>query len=120
MKKITSCLLLFIYTSGLLSPISPIISDVLAHTFWRVQHMATVHCVNGKYHVHYELYKAADKNSGNKGNSSNKADETISIHIQSNEKSSHFFFPGEVVHTWVGFWLENPFIKMSGPPPKVA
>ena len=51
MKKITSYLLLFIYVNGLLFQVSPIINDILAHTFWRMNHLATVHCVNGKYHV---------------------------------------------------------------------
>ena len=118
MKKITSKILLYIYAIGLLAPVSPILTDVLAHTFWRAQHMATVHCENGKYHVHYELYNAGKKDS--KGNSSAKSDETISIHILSNQKDLQFSFKNEEVHTWVGFWLENPFIKIGAPPPKVA
>ena len=118
MLKFTSKFLLFIYLCGLLAPASPIISDVLAHTFWRAQHMATVHCVNGKYHVHYELYNAGKKD--NKGNTSLKSDETISIHILPTEKGISFHFGNDIVHTWVRFWSENPFIKITGPPPELV
>ncbi len=119
MKKITACILLFIYANGLFAQVSPIMADVLAHTFWRAQHMATVHCENGKYHVHYELYKAADK-SGDKKATSNKSDETVSIHIQPVGKPLQFSFQKEPVHTRIGFWLQNPFIKISGPPPRLT
>lgn len=118
MKKITSYILLFIYSSGLLVPISPVISDVLAHTFWRAQHLATVHCVNGKYHVHYELYKAGKSDS--KGNNSVKSDETLSIHIQPMGNSLLFSFSKEVIHEWKGEELPPPFVKISGPPPRCA
>jgi hypothetical protein len=118
MHKITSYLLLFIYANGLLAPVSPVINDMLAHAFWRAQHMATVHCVDGKYHVHYELYNAGKKD--NKANSSFKSDETISIHIRANEKDLLFSFLKEVMQIREGVWLENPFVKISSPPPKVA
>lgn len=118
MKIITSKILLYIYAIGLLAPVSPILTDVLAHTFWRAQHMATIHCLNGKYHVHYELYKSGKTES--KGNSSVKSDETISIHITCNQKGLQFYFRKEAIHRWSGFWLENPFIKIISPPPRVA
>jgi hypothetical protein len=118
MRKITSYLLLFIYANGLLAPVSPIIGDVMAHAFWRAQHMATVHCVNGKYHVHYELYNTGKKD--NKGNSTVKADEAISIHIQPDEKELLFTFRKEIIQIREGVWLQNPFIKISSPPPRIA
>jgi hypothetical protein len=118
MKKITSYILLFIYANSLSAQVSPIIMDVLAHTFWRAQHMATVHCVNGKYHVHYELYKSGKTDS--KGNNQAKSDEVVSVHIQPDKKGLNFSFREEEVNTWEGIWFENPFIKICGPPPKVA
>jgi len=118
MKKIIACILLFIYANGLFAQVSPIIGDVLAHTFWRAQHMATVHCVNGKYHVHYQLYKAGK--SDGKGNNQVKSDETISLHIQPAGKTVQFSFSKEVVHICEGLWFENPFVKISSPPPRCA
>ncbi|MEP6616106.1 MAG: hypothetical protein ABJA57_05980 [Ginsengibacter sp.] len=40
----------------------------MAHLFWYSEHIATVHCVNGKYHVHYEVMDAARKTSSEKSN----------------------------------------------------
>jgi hypothetical protein len=119
MKKITSKILLYIYAIGLLAPVSPIITDVLAHTFWRAQHMATVHCVNGKYHVHYELYKANSTNSG-KGNSTVKADETISIHLQPGNDCIPFTFTQESIIIDNGQRINDPFIKINSQPPELT
>lgn len=59
--KTISQLLLLVYAFGVLKPLSPIINDVLAHTFWKMQHIATVHYENGKYHVHTELAEEGKK-----------------------------------------------------------
>jgi hypothetical protein len=118
MRKITAYILLFLYINGLLTQVSPIINDVLAHTFWRMNHLATVHCVNGKYHVHYELYKAG--NAADKKGSPVKSDETYSFHIQPNDRGMLFTFNKEILFTREGVWLQPPVIRISGPPPKIV
>jgi hypothetical protein len=42
----------------------PYLSDLIAHTFYNAEHVKTVHFENGKYHVHHELVKLAQKNTG--------------------------------------------------------
>ena len=86
MKKITTVILLVCYAMALIKPITPVIGDILAHTFWRAQHMATVHFENGKYHVHYALQAAAKEDNGNKKSSSVKVDETLDIHLVVNNQ----------------------------------
>lgn len=49
--------MLFIYVFALLKPLTPILSDFLAHTFWQQDHITSVHFENGKYHMHVELAK---------------------------------------------------------------
>jgi hypothetical protein len=51
----------------LVKPFFPIILDLLAHTFWYSQHMATVHYEHGKFHVHYEYMLEAKKSASDKG-----------------------------------------------------
>ena len=80
--------------------------------------MATVHCENGKYHVHYELYKAGK--TENKGNSAVKSDEAISLHIQPMGNTLQFSFSKEVIHEWKGGLLSSPFVKINSPPPRFA
>ncbi len=51
--------LIIAYALFLLKPVMPILLDGLAHTFYKSVHIAVVHRVHGKEHVHYELRKAA-------------------------------------------------------------
>ncbi|PBQ30428.1 hypothetical protein CNR22_01155 [Sphingobacteriaceae bacterium] len=61
MKKLFIYLALSVYAFAQLKPLAVVVEDVLAHTFWKVQHMATVHYENGHYHVHTELKDIAEK-----------------------------------------------------------
>jgi hypothetical protein len=80
MKKALLYLLLFAYSTIVLKPVLPTISDTLAHIFWYSEHMATVHYEHGKYHVHLEYTEAAKKGYPEKNNTL-KEDESISIHL---------------------------------------
>jgi hypothetical protein len=42
-----------------LKPVTAVVQDIIAHTFFKMQHLATIHYENGKYHVHTELEKIA-------------------------------------------------------------
>ena len=53
--------LLYIYGFALLKPILPIANDIIAHAFFKIQHLSTIHIENGKYHVHQELAVEEDK-----------------------------------------------------------
>lgn len=61
-----------------------VVEDVLAHTFWKAQHMATVHFENGHYHIHTELAdisKKENKASQEKSSSSEKSNENVKQNI---------------------------------------
>ena len=105
-----------------LKPIVVVVEDVLAHTFWKMQHMATVHFENGHYHLHNELSDISEKenkNSQEKTPSSQKTNETISSHIvqqfdfqfENNLSSSqkHVASQKDVI---------SVFIKINSPPPE--
>ena len=119
MKKITSYILLFIYANGLLAPVSPIVNDALAHMFWRAQHMATVHCVNGQFHVHYEIYRESTNSNKDKSNTI-KSDEAFSIHIKPQSNVTEFTFWSKSFDLKDKTNSDNPFIRINAPPPKAA
>lgn len=50
----------------MLKPVTPYISDAVAHVFFYAQHMATVHYQNGKFHVHREIIDNAKKTASDK------------------------------------------------------
>ncbi|HXB10947.1 MAG TPA: hypothetical protein VNZ45_03095 [Bacteroidia bacterium] len=119
MKKITAIILFVCYAMALIRPITPVIGDVIAHTFWRAQHMATVHFENGQYHVHYALATAAKEDYGNKKSSSVKVDETLDTHIIVNngitlatDQTKLTFLPYTLGH------CSSAFPVRDAPPPK--
>jgi len=80
-KRIFIYLLLAMYVFGLVKPVLPLAKDFVAHTFFKLDHLATVHYENGKFHVHAELMEesAGDEDMG-KG-SLPSAHESFSSHI---------------------------------------
>ena len=47
-----------------LKPLIYLSQDLVAHAFYKMEHLATIHYENGEYHLHNELKKTAD-NSDN-------------------------------------------------------
>jgi hypothetical protein len=90
-KKVLIMMLLFIYAFGLIKPVLPLVKDVLAHTFFKKSHMATVHYENGRYHLHMELSDEAQKNES-KQNPSFSDNEVLVSHIKSDELGLQHFF----------------------------
>jgi hypothetical protein len=64
MKNFLLYLFFFTYSASILKPCVPYLSDIISHTFYYAEHVKTVHFENGKYHVHHELVKMAQKNTG--------------------------------------------------------
>lgn len=60
-QKIMVYTLIGIYTFALIRPIIPVAKDMIAHIFFEIDHIATVHYENGKYHVHKELLKNGEQ-----------------------------------------------------------
>jgi len=80
--------------------------------------MATVHCVNGQFHVHYELYKEGTNNK-DKSNSV-KSNEVLSIHILPNSSVTEFTFWSNNINLRDKTNSDNPFIRINAPPPKAS
>ncbi len=72
--RFLSKLLLFSYALFMLKPALPVISDFLAHTFYKEIHLKIVHRLNGKEHVHYELCKLSKEGEKQKATGKWKAD----------------------------------------------
>jgi hypothetical protein len=110
---------LCIYSFAVIKPVLPIANDIIAHTFYKMQHMATVHFENGKYHIHAELARESDQQKDSKGNIPASAYETVTHHISSDKTEfikyasspEAVIFPSD----------EHPhdaFIRLTNPPPE--
>ncbi|TDH28889.1 hypothetical protein EXU57_02115 [Segetibacter sp. 3557_3] len=60
MKKLLTYIVLYAYLVMLVKPVLPIFSDLIAHTFYRLEHISVVHQHNGVYHVDKELEDASE------------------------------------------------------------
>lgn len=63
-----SYIVLFAYTFFIVAPIFPLLSDLIAHTFWEQEHLSTAHHRYGNNHVGIEIQQAekrADTNATN-------------------------------------------------------
>lgn len=74
------------YAFGLIKPVLPLVNDLVQHTFNKMEHMATVHYENGKYHVHTELQQEAQKSEPQKTPAFSN-DDTLSTHLQAESLS---------------------------------
>jgi hypothetical protein len=81
MKKAALYILLLSYTTVMLKPVAPYISDLAAHVFYNSKHMSTVHYENGKLHVHKEIVDNAKKAEPAKETPLSKKDNSANDHI---------------------------------------
>ena len=81
MKKGILYIILFSYSVIMLKPVIPYVSDTIAHIFWYSKHMATVHYVDGKFHVHKAVMEEEKKNGADKNPYSVKKEQSQSDHL---------------------------------------
>jgi glycosylphosphatidylinositol transamidase (GPIT) subunit GPI8 len=103
----------------MLKPVSPYISDAVAHIFYYTQHMATVHYENGKYHVHKELVDNAKKGESSKEPSASKKENSANDHIAIQQKQSVQVLPVNIsYHASSASNLLNNYLAGDYPPPR--
>ena len=70
----------------MLKPVLPYVSDFIGHVFFYTQHMAMVHVVNGKMHIHKEITDYAKKEASQKQLPSSKKENSANDHISLQQK----------------------------------
>ncbi len=121
MKKVFVYIVLSVYVFAQVKPLAIIAEDFLAHTFWRVQHMATVHFENGKYHVHAELndlHEKENKNPQQKIDLSEKIKELTAKEFQNTNfitELNAFLIPANICQSQD---VLAGFTRIDFPPPK--
>ncbi|MEO7309896.1 MAG: hypothetical protein ABIX01_05840 [Chitinophagaceae bacterium] len=121
-KRFFLYLLFFSYTMVLIKPVLPIVSDCIAHTFWKLEHISTTHFENGKYHVHFELLHDARENKPNRSAANTKIEVFAAPHIIAQQAGYHFYtsarvsvdYPLPVIY-YPSIFLEGDFL-----PPKAC
>lgn len=70
------------YIFLIFNSVIPVFADVLAHTFWKKEHLASEHRLYGKNHVGLEISKMDKQAAKDKGSTSSKTSEDFSHILQ--------------------------------------
>ena len=119
MKTTVAYYLLLIYITAVCKPVLPLVNDLLAHTFWKTEHIITVHRENGKDHLHHELKKVSDQNNEDANSPAPKSAESVSVHILlQNNYDFSYSATSEHKHLTSSYSLLSTFLELNTPPPK--
>lgn len=118
MKSASAYYLLLFYITAMFKPLLPAVKDMMAHLFWKEQHINTIHHEHGKDHLHHELTDADNKNEADH-NLPTLFSEPVSVHMLFR---STFDFSvilnNQKEYPQVSFLLTNPGVETNIPPPK--
>ncbi|MES2590962.1 MAG: hypothetical protein V4608_03670 [Bacteroidota bacterium] len=119
-NKVIIYIFICIYSFVLLKPVMPVVNDVLAHTFFKMQHLATVHYENGKHHLHVELLSGLDSQEKEPArNVPSSIYETFANHICVKTENLPTDFCSSVLHIpHKKQHIPDVIVKNSTPPPK--
>ncbi len=95
----------------------PVVCDALAHTFWKMQHIATVHYENGKYHLHVELQQ--EHSSDSTGALPSEPNESLFVHLGINSVSEFLFTDTSREYSIFRYNLISFSLEKDILPPKV-
>ena len=119
MKKIVIYIFLLAYSVFLLKPLLPYVADACAHAFWYSSHMATVHYVNGKFHVHKEVMEESKKTNNNSP-LAEKKDQQQNDHLPVNPSHLSAFSASAVsIYAQLNTNLLPAYSNTTYPPPKI-
>jgi len=119
-KKVILYTFLVMYIFVQLRPLSAFVQDVLAHTFFKMEHMATVHYENGHYHLHSELKAIHEEDASEKAPAYQKVTEITSSHINT-QFSLDFFAAANSKSLFCNRKQQTTegYSGLSSPPPKI-
>ena len=112
-------MLLFAYSTVMLMPVLPYVSNTVAHTFWLYEHISTVHYEHGEYHTHYEAAEIAKKTGTEHSNSNSKYSGSADEHTTT-EVAYYFTLPTTIITSFSTYNLReiDTFLLSDYPPPK--
>jgi hypothetical protein len=120
MKKAILYLLLFTYSTIILKPVLPAVTDCVAHIFWYSEHVGTVHFENGKYHVHNEMIEASKKNLPEQNHPDQKREVSADEHLVIT--TPHYIFTSTIIqnpYPSLSCFIKNYSAAGDTPPPKI-
>ena len=120
MKRIISYLVLFSYTIIILKPVIPVVSDSVAHIFWKLEHISTVHSHGGDDHVHQEIMKTEAQDQKDKTTVPFRYEVSVNSHLIAKISYDFSLVPEIQIHNISSlFYHPQAFLEQDDPPPEV-
>ncbi|MBL0358773.1 MAG: hypothetical protein IPP72_18740 [Chitinophagaceae bacterium] len=119
MKRTILYIVMFTYAASIFKPVMPFIADVLAHTFIKGKHLATIHVENGKSHVHWEIINASKKDQANQQEDGLKKGISIDDHTVADENDKPVLLK-QLCYNLFPISIKIPFCNPGNhyPPPR--
>ena len=101
----------------------PLAKDFIAHAYFELEHLNTIHFENGKYHLHQEIQK--DLKDQSKQSNSKIAELQIDVHYIAPLFSITAFQKIESINElsengfYVDLIYDQNFLLVNSPPPKI-
>jgi hypothetical protein len=111
--------LLFAYILLMFKPVMPILADMMAHTFWLQKHLMEVHEVNGKFHIHTELGRAAHQSDSQRSANLTYEVEQYLYTVPDVFKALLFNSPAGEYISYACFYPVTPHSDIISPPPQI-
>ena len=121
MRSPVAYYLLLLYLAVICKPIVPLIQDIVAHTFFKYEHLRTVHQHGGKNHVDVELSNTAKEDAAGNGSDKLKSPDEVSVHFPVKyEAPLAVIHPQVLIHTYYDPLSNLPLACMAiqVPPPR--
>ena len=81
MKFTTAYYLMLLYSSVMLSPVIPLIKDVVSHSFAEAYHMSVIHARFGAHHAEDEMANSGAENDAGKNQTTTKSEQQVPVHL---------------------------------------
>ncbi len=103
----------------ILQPVLPLVTDAVAHTFWKLEHISAVHNHDGDEHVHEEILETQAQNETDKSTSASRYEVSVNPHLITKFSYDFSFTPEKQIHTIPSLlYHPEPFADQDDPPPK--
>jgi len=118
MKQFFIYIVLFCYVFALCKPVTPAIEDAIAHTFYKLQHISTVHYEDGQYHLHAELAESSEDNQSPASTNTFLKDAVVWMHIVPVQIDLKFPVQENQIYYKVTYHILKEAISVLSQPPE--
>ncbi|MEO7209434.1 MAG: hypothetical protein ABIY35_00700 [Chitinophagaceae bacterium] len=118
MKFTLAYYLILLYSTVILNPVIPIVSDILSHTFAEAYHISVVHAKYGANHLQQELTNTTNENGQHKKNLDEQSQTGTHLPVLMKNIIESNTIQSQKFTTLPILFCQSVYLKKVSPPPK--